>query len=456
MLRVLKSNKGVMFDAVCAAMVDVVKYCASQELLLLLLRSDDKHPSVRAEVAKYLSALLLTREINDFGGAHVAEIQNYISKGLKDAVMPVRAEARNAFHSFRRAFPEQAEAFLESCDPMTRKKLESTPPPPVLAAVEPRADVQRIWAATEAIPLLAVTDGSATDATPPKVSSAIFVPTPLPTKGLVVGTTLLPQQHGACEADGMMCPFNTPLTESADDVKPVSASPFLNAVVQRLGVADVPSPVVSARLEFVENGAIVHEAEPLRTADFAPKTTLESPPPSPKKHHISHVHVEEPLGPACTPATAHIVVETPKSPHKPTHHVTKSDVDVLISNVASSESATATVTPATAHIVVSTPASPKKHSSAPAAAEIPAPQIETNASRKARRVPRGGKVTASSALSAKPTGEKENASTKAAKGKAVRVSKDEQKMQASVSAAPISKKEATPIAKRTRRQQGTK
>ena len=55
MIRVLKSSKGIMYNAANDAMLDIVDNCVSVELTNLLCGvANDKHPAVRENVLRYV------------------------------------------------------------------------------------------------------------------------------------------------------------------------------------------------------------------------------------------------------------------------------------------------------------------------------------------------------------------------------------------------------------------
>ncbi len=126
MLRVLKSNKGVMYGSANEALLEVVDSCHCAELCsMLCAASEDKHPSVREHVMRYLGLMLAMPQAAELCEATTDAIEAALRRTVIDASAPVRAEAKLTFLNYRTAFPVEAALLLSTLEPAMQKKLEA-------------------------------------------------------------------------------------------------------------------------------------------------------------------------------------------------------------------------------------------------------------------------------------------------------------------------------------------
>jgi hypothetical protein len=126
MLRVLKSNKGVMYASANEAIVEICDNCCVEGLVLALCAaSDDKHPSVREHVMRFIARMLANSNGAPLSDAATDAVEASLRRAVVDGSAPVRVEAKSAFSSFKRAYPVEAALLLASLDAAVQKKLES-------------------------------------------------------------------------------------------------------------------------------------------------------------------------------------------------------------------------------------------------------------------------------------------------------------------------------------------
>lgn len=126
MLRVLKSNKGVMYSASHDAIVDICDSCCVEGMFALFCTaSDDKHPSVREHVMRYIARMLANPASAQLSEETTDKIEIALKRTVVDASAPVRVEAKNAFVNYKRAYPVEAALLLATLDATVQKKLES-------------------------------------------------------------------------------------------------------------------------------------------------------------------------------------------------------------------------------------------------------------------------------------------------------------------------------------------
>jgi hypothetical protein len=233
MLRILKTNKGVMYGAANEALLEVADHCHSAELVgIMCAGSEDKHPSVREHVMRYLARMLSAPGGAELSEAATEQTETALRRTVSDASAPVRAEAKLAFYSYKRAFPVEAALLLSSLEPAVQKKLETAPPAapqqqqPQLqqqpqrglsGSVRDRILSARVHAAVVPVACAESLEGErvaadareAREATPPKSHAAEHHPTPAAPAGRRAGVV-----HMIRPPPVLDCPPSTPVCDA--------------------------------------------------------------------------------------------------------------------------------------------------------------------------------------------------------------------------------------------------
>jgi hypothetical protein len=75
-MRVLKSSKGVMYNASAAAISSVVTHCAHSDVLALMIRAtEDKHPAIREHAVRFCTQRLAADSMIAVDGSTLDALQ---------------------------------------------------------------------------------------------------------------------------------------------------------------------------------------------------------------------------------------------------------------------------------------------------------------------------------------------------------------------------------------------
>lgn len=441
MLRVLKSSKGVMYGAVNEAMIDIVDHCQSVELVGLLCNaSEDKHPSVRENVMRYVARVFDSPNASSLNEDITPKVEEALRRTVSDASGPVRTEARVAFHNYKRVFPVEAALFLASLDSSLQKKLETAPKQQEVRLEKSNSVRDRILNVRSkplVLPIAVQTSvvspahvGVATDATPLKSLNTEPMPTPV-VQGI---------RRVAEVVHGNSCPPGTPVADlNISDM--ASPSMTLHRVAETLN-QQYPSAVAEdsileepvegnismdmyyatevqvAASDDVMGAEVVEQSRADSDEDNLQLSDLEAQDEEDQQHHdVEDENQSEARPSTDLDTTANATMEEEQEQEEADELENQPEPTPMLEH----------------HIVVETPQSPVKPTASVRKEEGVAPAAKVAAAKPASRL---------GAAQRRPAGRSRKGSKEESSKENVQTSK--------AKAVPLKKKEFTPIAKRTR------